>query len=98
MSNKITLDSNKATNQLNLTQGNKDLMYQLNKKQTASLVEYGKVTFLYKSPAISILITVYRDQIHNGIARIPVTSKNNNFRLLVTIPYYNQLKDTVRNN
>ena len=98
MSNKITLDSNKATNQLNLTQGNKDLMYQLNKKQTASLVEYGKVTFLYKSPAISILITVYRDQINSsGIIRIPIKAQKRSFRLLITIPYYNQLKDTKTN-
>ncbi len=67
-------------------------MYQLNKKQTSFLLQNGKVTFLYKSPAISILVTVYRDQIlHNGIARIPIKTKNSRCFLLVTLPYYNQL-------
>ena len=74
-------------------------MYQLSKKQTIILSRLGKVTFLYKTPGINVLITVYRDQIlHNGIARIPIKTKNNNFRLLVTLPCYNQLKDAITNN
>jgi histidinol-phosphate/aromatic aminotransferase/cobyric acid decarboxylase-like protein len=73
-------------------------MYQLNKKQTFVLLQHGKVMFLYKTLQHKILITIYRDQItNNGCIRIPVKTKNNNFRLMVTIPYYNQLKDTVKN-
>jgi hypothetical protein len=63
-------------------------MYQLNKKQTSFLLENGKVTFLYKSPSINVLVTIYRDQVLNGIVRIPINARNRSFRLLVTIPYW----------
>jgi|LakMenEpi03Aug12_release.lakeMendotaPanAssembly.Ray.scaffolds.fasta_scaffold4716235_1 hypothetical protein len=73
-------------------------MYQLNKRQTTVLLHLGKVTFLYKSPTVNILVTVYRDQINSsGIVRIPIKSKNKNFRLLVTLPCINQLKDAITN-
>jgi hypothetical protein len=68
-------------------------MYQLSKKQTIYLLEHGKLMFLYKTLNHKILITIYRDQVLNGIVRIPINARNRSFRLLVTIPYW---KDTVK--
>jgi hypothetical protein len=67
-------------------------MYQLNKKQTLALLNCGKVTFLYKLPAVNVLVTIYRDQIlPNGTIRVPIKTQKKSFRLLVTIPYFSQL-------
>ena len=77
---------------INLIQG--ITMYQLNKKQTSVLLQYGKVMFLYKTLNHKILVTIYRDQVLNGIVRIPINARNRSFRLLITIPYW---KDTVKN-
>ena len=68
-------------------------MYQLNKKQTVTLLDLGKVTFLYKTINCKYLITIYRDQIsdNNSVVRIPIKATKNNYRLIVTIPYLSQL-------
>jgi hypothetical protein len=68
-------------------------MYQLNKRQTLTLLNSGKLTFLYKTLHCSVLITIYRDQIsNNSVIRVPIRSKNKSYRLMVTIPYLsNQL-------